>query len=153
MLTQCRVHSTIPAADIDRARSWYADRLGFEPVRELPGGLMYDAADGTRFIIFPSPNAGKSPNTIMGFATPDLDAEVRELKQRGVVFEEYDYPTLKTVDCGSHEERMVPRFGGEHHRRRGPARVATLARAVRTAEAAPGTRPPSGPSAHPFRPG
>ena len=56
MLTQCRVHSTIPAADIDRARSWYADRLGFEPVRELPGGLMYDAADGTRFIIFPSPD-------------------------------------------------------------------------------------------------
>jgi len=98
VLTQCRVHSTIPAADIDRARRWYADRLGFEPGRELPGGLMYDAADGTRFIIFPSPNAGKSPNTLMGFATPDLDAEVRELKQRGVVFEEYDYPTLKTVD-------------------------------------------------------
>jgi catechol 2,3-dioxygenase-like lactoylglutathione lyase family enzyme len=98
MLTQCRVHSTIPAADLERAQSWYADRLGFEPVRELPGGLMYDAAEGTRFVIFPSPNAGKSPNTIMGFATPDVEAEVRELKARGVVFEEYDYPTLKTVD-------------------------------------------------------
>ncbi|MDQ2941888.1 MAG: VOC family protein, partial [Chloroflexota bacterium] len=98
MLTQRRVHSTIPAADLDRARSWYADRLGFEPIRELPGGLMYDAAESTRFVIFPSPNAGKSPNTIMGFATPDVEAEVRELKARGVVFEEYDYPTLRTVN-------------------------------------------------------
>ncbi len=58
---------------------------------------MYDAADSTRFIIYPTPNAGKSPNTLMGFVTDDIEAEVRELKARGVVFEEYDYPTVKTV--------------------------------------------------------
>jgi hypothetical protein len=34
----------------------------------------------------------------MGFTTPDIDAEVRDLKARGVVFEDYDFPTLKTVD-------------------------------------------------------
>lgn len=98
MLTDCRVHATIPAADLGRARKWYADRLGLEPIRQLPGGLMYDAADSTRFIIYPTPNAGKSPNTCMGFATDDIDAEVRGLKERGVVFEEYDSPNLKTVD-------------------------------------------------------
>ena len=98
MLTDCRVHATIPAADLGRARKWYADMLGLEPIRQLPGGLMYDAADSTRFIIYPTPNAGKSPNTCMGFATDDIDAEVRGLKERGVVFEEYDSPNLKTVD-------------------------------------------------------
>jgi catechol 2,3-dioxygenase-like lactoylglutathione lyase family enzyme len=98
VLTDCRIHATIPASDLGRARKWYADKLGFEHVRQLPGGLMYDAADTTRFIIYPTPNAGKSPNTLMGFATDDIDAEVRDLKARGVVFEEYDYPTLKTVD-------------------------------------------------------
>jgi catechol 2,3-dioxygenase-like lactoylglutathione lyase family enzyme len=98
VLTDCRVHATIPAADLGRARKWYADRLGLEPIRQLPGGLMYDAADSTRFIIYPTPNAGKSPNTCMGFATDDIDAEVRGLKERGVVFEEYDSPNLKTVD-------------------------------------------------------
>jgi catechol 2,3-dioxygenase-like lactoylglutathione lyase family enzyme len=97
VLTDRRVHATIPAADLGRARKWYAEKLGFEPIRQLPGGLMYDAAGGTRFIIYPTPNAGKSPNTLMGFATDDIEAEVRELKARGVVFEEYDYPTLKTV--------------------------------------------------------
>jgi catechol 2,3-dioxygenase-like lactoylglutathione lyase family enzyme len=98
LLTHRRVHATIPAADLGRTRKWYSDKLGFEPIRELPGGLMYDAAEGTRFVIYPTPNAGKSPNTLMGFATPDIEAEVRELKARGVVFEEYDYPTLKTVN-------------------------------------------------------
>ena len=98
MLADRRVHATIPAADLGRARKWYSDSLGFEPIRELPGGLMYDAGDGTRFIIYPTPNAGKAPNTLMGFATDDIETEVRELKERGVVFEEYDYPTLKTVD-------------------------------------------------------
>ena len=57
-----------------------------------------DAADTTRFVIYPSPNAGKSPNTCMGFATDDIEAEVRDLRARGVVFEDYDYPTLKTVE-------------------------------------------------------
>jgi catechol 2,3-dioxygenase-like lactoylglutathione lyase family enzyme len=98
MLTDCRVHATIPAADLGRARKWYADKLGLEPIRQMPGGLMYDAADSTRFLIYPTPNAGKSPNTCMGFATGDIDAEVRELKARGVVFQDYDSPALKTVD-------------------------------------------------------
>ena len=98
MLTDRRVHATIPASDLARARAWYADKLGFTPVRELPGGLMYDGAERTRFVVFPSPNAGMSPNTVMGFATPDIEAEVAELKGRGVIFEEYDYPTLETVD-------------------------------------------------------
>ncbi|MEO8250948.1 MAG: VOC family protein [Chloroflexota bacterium] len=98
MLTQRRIHATIPAADLGRARQWYEAMLGFKPIRELPGGLMYDAAEGTRFIIYPTPNAGQSPNTLMGFATPDIEAEVRELKGRGVVFEDYDFPNLKTVD-------------------------------------------------------
>lgn len=97
MLTERRVHATIPAADLGRARRWYEERLGFTPIRELPGGLMYDAAEGTRFVIYPTPNAGQSPNTLMGFTTTDIEAEVRELKARGVVFEDYDFPTLKTV--------------------------------------------------------
>jgi hypothetical protein len=72
--------------------------LGFTPVRELPRGLMYEAAGGSRFVIYPTPNAGQSPNTLMGFVTPDIEAEVRDLKARGVIFEDYDFPTLKTVD-------------------------------------------------------
>jgi hypothetical protein len=59
---------------------------------------LYQAGENSRFTIYPTPNAGKAPQTVMGFNTPDVEAEVRELKARGVVFEEYDYPTLKTVN-------------------------------------------------------
>ena len=98
MLTELRVHSTIPASDMPRARAWYAEKLGFEPILDLPSGMMYEAAEGTRFVVFPSPNAGQAPQTCMGFATSDIEREVRDLKTRGVTFEEYDLPNFKTVD-------------------------------------------------------
>jgi catechol 2,3-dioxygenase-like lactoylglutathione lyase family enzyme len=98
MLTERRVHPTIPVADRERARAWYEERLGFRPVWERPQGIMYEAAGGSRFVLFPSANAGTSPGTLMSFEVPDIEAEVAELKARGVVFEEYDYPNLRTVD-------------------------------------------------------
>ncbi|MGN6102069.1 MAG: VOC family protein [Devosia sp.] len=98
MLTECRVHTTIPAADVDRAVRWYEEKLGFKPIAKLPGGTMFRAADDSRFVIYPTPNAGKAPQTVMGFMTSDVEREVRDLKARGVTFEEYDYPTLKTVN-------------------------------------------------------
>jgi catechol 2,3-dioxygenase-like lactoylglutathione lyase family enzyme len=98
MLTERPVHTTIPAADMDRAIRWYDEKLGFKPTERTAGGAMYHAAEATRFIIYPTPNAGKAPQTVMGFMTPDIEAEVRGLKARGVVFEEYDFPGLKTVN-------------------------------------------------------
>jgi catechol 2,3-dioxygenase-like lactoylglutathione lyase family enzyme len=98
MLSDRRVHTTIPCADLERAKTWYAEKLGFTPVRVLPTGVFFDAGEGTRFVLYPTPNAGQSPNTLMGFSTPDVDGEVAALKARGVVFEEYDFPTLKTVN-------------------------------------------------------
>jgi catechol 2,3-dioxygenase-like lactoylglutathione lyase family enzyme len=98
MLTDRAVHTTIPAADMDRAIRWYEEKLGFKPVERQAGGALYHAASGTRFVIYPTPNAGQAPQTVMGFSTPDIEAEVRDLKGRGIVFEEYDFPGLKTVN-------------------------------------------------------
>jgi catechol 2,3-dioxygenase-like lactoylglutathione lyase family enzyme len=98
VLTERRVHTTLPASDMARARAWYAEKLGFEPMLDLPSGMMYEAAEGTRFVLFPSPNAGQAPQTCMGFATSDIEGDVRDLKAKGVTFEEYDTPNFKTVD-------------------------------------------------------
>ncbi len=98
MLTERRVHTPLPASDMARARAWYAEKLGFEPMLDLPSGMMYEAAEGTRFVLFPSPNAGQAPQTCMGFATSDIEGDVRDLKAKGVTFEEYDTPNFKTVD-------------------------------------------------------
>lgn len=97
MLANFQMHSTIPAQDLGRAKKYYADRLGLTPARETPGGLVYEYK-GAWFLLYPSPGAGTARHTVAGWAIDDIEAEVAELKARGVVFEEYDLPSLKTVN-------------------------------------------------------
>jgi catechol 2,3-dioxygenase-like lactoylglutathione lyase family enzyme len=97
MLKDGRVATRLPAQDLQRARAFYAEKLGLEPTEERPGGLLYQCASGV-FALFKS--AGESPGTFtqMGWDVDDLAAAVAELRRRGVVFEEVDVPGLKTVD-------------------------------------------------------
>jgi catechol 2,3-dioxygenase-like lactoylglutathione lyase family enzyme len=97
MLENGHVATRLPAQDLQRARAFYADKLGLEPIEERPGGLLYRCASG-EFALFQS--AGESPGTFtqMGWTVDDLAATVAELRKRGVVFEEYDLPGLTTVD-------------------------------------------------------
>jgi catechol 2,3-dioxygenase-like lactoylglutathione lyase family enzyme len=76
----------LPAQDLDRARTWYADKLGLEPVEERDGGLRY-LVGGTEFVVFASTGAASGTHTQFGFTVPDLDQAVEGLTARGVVFE------------------------------------------------------------------
>jgi len=96
MLSNLRLHATIAVKDLARAKKFYEEKLGLTPFSETAGGLLYEVGGGTRFLLFPSSGAGTAQNTVMGFSTPDIHAEVRALQSRGVVFEEYDYPGLIT---------------------------------------------------------
>jgi len=97
MLKDHQIHSVIPATDIERARAFYADKLGLTPTREEPAGPVYEAA-GSWFRLISTPHAGTAKHTLAGWAVDDLEAEVAELKSKGVVFLEYDLPGLRTVD-------------------------------------------------------
>jgi catechol 2,3-dioxygenase-like lactoylglutathione lyase family enzyme len=96
MLSEARFHATLPATDLERARAFYADKLGLTPAEESPGGLFYDGAGGTRFLLYPTGGAASGQHTQVGFQVTDVGTEVADLKARGVVFEEYDLPGLKT---------------------------------------------------------
>ena len=98
MLSQLHIHPTIPASDMERARKFYHDKLGMTPSQETPGGTMYECADGSWFVIYPTPLAGTAQHTVAGWLTDNIEATVGDLKKRGVVFEEYDFPGLKTVN-------------------------------------------------------
>ncbi len=91
-------HTVLPAADLQRARMFYRDRLGFEPDEEQEGTLMYHPFPGGAFQIYETPNAGTAQNTQMGWVTDDLDGEMSVMRAHGVVFEEYDMPGMRTVD-------------------------------------------------------
>ena len=96
MIKNLRTHATLPAADLARAKSFYADKLGLNPAAESEGGIFYEVGGGTRFVLYPSPNPNRGGHTQLGFTTDDIEKEVAELRDRGVAFEEYDLPGLKT---------------------------------------------------------
>ena len=96
MIADRKCHATLPAADIERAKRWYLDKLGLSPAAEEPGGVFYTLGGGTRFILYPTPNEARGGHTQLGLSTTDIEADVADLKAKGVVFEEYDFPGLKT---------------------------------------------------------
>jgi catechol 2,3-dioxygenase-like lactoylglutathione lyase family enzyme len=97
MIKDRRVHTTLPATDMDRAKQWYEEKLGLTVTTYNPnGGVFFSLADGTRFAVYPTPNPTRGGHTQMAFTTDDIEADVANLKGRGVVFEEYDLPGLKT---------------------------------------------------------
>ena len=110
MLNKGRVATRLPAQDLNRARAFYADKLGLEPVEERPGGLRYVCAGG-EFALFESAGAASGDHTQMGWEVDDLEATVTHLRSRGVVFEEYDIPGLETVDGIADIEGNYPSKG------------------------------------------
>ena len=97
MLKKARVQTTLPAQDISRARSFYSTKLGLEPVEESATGLTYECA-GSRFLLFPSQGKPSGTHTQIGFVVDNVEAEVSDLKRKGLTFEEYNFPGLKTVN-------------------------------------------------------
>lgn len=85
----------LPVQDLQRVRGFYEDALGFKPVFEDEGAVYYECAQGM-FSIFVSGGASDGSFTQMSFDCQDLDAEMADLRSRGVTFEEYDLPGLKT---------------------------------------------------------
>ena len=90
------LHTVLPAADLQRARTFYHDKLELDPDEMHDGMLSYHASQGSAFEIYETSNAGTSKNTQMLWMTDDLDAEMARLRKRGVIFEDYDIPGLKT---------------------------------------------------------
>jgi len=95
VLAQSQVATRLPAQDLDRARRFYAEKLGLEPVEERPGGLLYRCGSGF-FALFQSAGTAAGTHTQMGWEVTDLVATMAALRSRGIVFEEYDLPGLKT---------------------------------------------------------
>jgi catechol 2,3-dioxygenase-like lactoylglutathione lyase family enzyme len=96
-ITEAPIHASLAVSDLARARAWYAEKLGWEPTREAPGTLIYELL-GSAFTLFETPHAGSAKNTVLSWNAADVGAEVARLRARGVVFEEYDFGEVKTVD-------------------------------------------------------
>jgi len=96
MLKDASIVPYIPVGDMGRARKFYEEKVGLKPKEEYVGGVIYECGNGSWVFMYPSPGAGTSRASTLFWSVNDVVAEVAELKARGVVFEEYNYPGLKT---------------------------------------------------------
>jgi predicted enzyme related to lactoylglutathione lyase len=100
MLARARVAAIVPVSDVEAAIRFYGDTLGLklkERRSDLPENreAEFEAGDGT-LLVYESVGAGQSRHTVAGFRVDDIDQVVAGLRERGVAFEEYDLPDLKT---------------------------------------------------------
>ena len=94
MLRTAPIRAYIPAANISRARKFYEESLGLKPKEEYAGGVIYECG-GAEVFMYPTQNAGTSKASQAFWQVEDVEAEVADLKVRGVVFEEYDMPGIR----------------------------------------------------------
>ncbi len=98
MLSNSPVTTMLPVKDMDRARAFYEGCLGLEPGGFKPDGKFVYATGGTTLALFPKPEGTKADHTAISFEVTDIAASIAALEHAGVVFEDYDFPGLKTVD-------------------------------------------------------
>jgi catechol 2,3-dioxygenase-like lactoylglutathione lyase family enzyme len=89
--------ATIPAKDLEGTRRFYEDVLGAQVVMEDPGGIIYRSGDST-FSLYPTEYAGTAQHTLGAFMVRDVETTVADLRSKGVRFEDYDLPGVKTVN-------------------------------------------------------
>ena len=99
MLKDTNAFSGFSVDDIPAAREFYGTTLGLE-VADTADMLDVTLGNGSHVLIYPKPNHEPATFTILNFPVADVDAAVDELAARGVAFELYDEPGLKTDEKG-----------------------------------------------------
>jgi predicted enzyme related to lactoylglutathione lyase len=99
MLSDSRISAVLSSTDLARSQEFYEQRVGLALSPEtIPNHLLFESADGSTLLVYGRPGGNKADHTQVRFWSKDIATDVQELVARGVVFEEYDFPTLKTVD-------------------------------------------------------
>jgi catechol 2,3-dioxygenase-like lactoylglutathione lyase family enzyme len=98
MLGEARLAAVVPISDRQQAVDFYAGTLGLREIEQVGFDVVFEAGGGTLLGAYVTDHAGKAGHTLAGFMVDDLDAAMAELRGRGVTFEDYDLPHLKTVD-------------------------------------------------------
>lgn len=99
MFKDTKTFSGFSVDDIEKAKGFYEQTLGLE-VSESNGLLNLHLGTGAHVLVYPKDNHEPAVFTILNFPVTDIDGAVDELKNRGVRFEAYDEPNLKTDERG-----------------------------------------------------
>ncbi|MBI5067125.1 MAG: VOC family protein [Deltaproteobacteria bacterium] len=96
MLDRSKATAMLPVTDMSRARRFYEETLGLPAARVRENGEARYEGAGHSFALYQRATPTSADHTALSFEVRDLAAEMRALRARGVRFEEYDLPGLKT---------------------------------------------------------
>jgi len=105
MLSDSPIAAIIPVNDMARAKRFYTETLGLTLVKESPEDTRLETG-GTTIGLYETPYGGQAGHTLASWKVGDLDAEMKELRSKGVTFEDYDLPEIKTVDGVAESDTM-----------------------------------------------
>ena len=107
MLKDAPMAAILPAADLERAKKFYSETLGLEPLDvSAPATTMFQAGAGTMMVLYEREGGTNADHTVAGYMVEDVEKTVEDLRAKGVVFEQYDLSGLKT------DERGIAELGG-----------------------------------------
>jgi catechol 2,3-dioxygenase-like lactoylglutathione lyase family enzyme len=99
MLSNNRISAVLVSTDLETSQRFYQEKVGLTLSPEtIKNHLLFEAGDGTTLLIYGRPSANQADHTQVRFWTTDIDQDVGELVERGVVFDDYDTETFKTVN-------------------------------------------------------
>ncbi|HET7744617.1 MAG TPA: VOC family protein [Gaiellaceae bacterium] len=99
MVADNKISAVLCSTDLAASQEFYEQKLGLELSPEtIENHLVFECGNGTTLLVYGRGTPNQADHTQVRFWTSDVAADVRELKAKGVVFEEYDFPTFKTVD-------------------------------------------------------
>jgi catechol 2,3-dioxygenase-like lactoylglutathione lyase family enzyme len=94
-----RISAVLSSGDLGQSQAFYEQVVGLTLSAEtIPNHLLFECGDGTTLLVYGRPAPNRADHTQVRFWTTDVEGDVRDLESRGAVFEEEDFPTLKTVD-------------------------------------------------------
>lgn len=105
-LANAPVTTSIRVEDLDKAKAFYTEKLGLKSAGSMMEGydLLFDAGNGTKIYIYQGPKS-VAEHTVAYFKVENVEETVKQLKEKGVEFESYDMPELKT------DENSIATFG------------------------------------------
>jgi len=107
-LSQAKIVATVPVVDLERAKEFYTQKLGLRITNtKAPATVLAESGDGTRIMLYQREQGTQADHTAAVWQVQDLEKAVNELTRKGVVFEQYDTPDLKT------DEHGIAALGGE----------------------------------------
>ncbi len=106
MLSNSPVSATLGTKNMDNAKKFYTETLGLSQGEALPGGVMFKCGGETNIFVYEAAGAGSSQTTSAAWMVDDFDSVLNDLRSKGVKFEDYDMPGLKTENGVAVQEGM-----------------------------------------------